>query len=157
MKKILLLISIVLVSCNQICEVIPVVCWKNSSIETKVDLSTIDQYPMFENCNHLLDHKAIKTCFQETVYQKLTDGVDSLQLSAPKNINETIHVAFTVNKKGIFICNDIKASPSLKKQIPHLKDSIQKAFKLLEKVSPAQKRGIPVTAKFKIPLEIVTK
>ncbi len=159
MNKFLLCLCIYsLFSCEKICKVTTVFCKENTQQEPeKIDFTLIDVFPAFKECNSKLTYSESKTCFETTLHQKISDKIQDLQLSSENPIIDTLLIRFSISKKGKFTCKNIKLTPPLNTSFPYLTEDIQSIVENLTKVSPAQKRGIPVVSTYTIPLVIKTE
>ncbi|MDO6800897.1 hypothetical protein Q4595_00415 [Wenyingzhuangia sp. 1_MG-2023] len=158
MKKLLILfIALSFFSCEKINSVTSAWFLEKTSNEDLIDFSQVDQFPQFKNCDALLNHQKGKICFENTLHQKINDRVQNLKLKSTYIISDTLLIHFTIDKEGCFKCNKIKVSDTLQLYFPDLTKKVQEIIHELDPVNPAQKRGIPVTSTYMIPILIQTK
>lgn len=156
-KLIAILLALSLFSCEKICSVASVLCnGKNKKVEV-IDFTQVDQFPQFKNCDAMLNFEESKACFEQTIHDEIGNRIQNLKLSTKENITDTLQIQFTIDKNGYFLCNRIIAKDSLNIKLPDLSSEIQKIIQTLPAINPAQKRGIPVTSTYTIPLVINTK
>ena len=74
-----------------------------------------------------------------------------------EDVGDTIYVDFLVERDGAVTVLDIEDQWEVQKQIPEFNAIITQSLKSLPPVQPALKRGMPVNAKFRIPLELNTQ
>lgn len=155
-KLILITLTLALFSCKKICSVSSILC--NGKVEKKevIDFTQVDQYPQFIDCDTLLDYEESKTCFETTLHTKINNRVQNLKLNSDTTVTDTITIHFSIDKNGSFVYNKLKTSDSLLIILPNLEVEIQEIIHGFAKISPAQKRGIPVTTTYTIPLVIET-
>jgi len=122
-----------------------------------INFTQIDQYPLFKNCDTLVNYDAGKLCFEKNIYTILKDRVGSLQLKSDKSITDTLFIKFTIDKEGSFICNEIECKDTTELELPNITVEIKKIIVGLCPVQPAQKRGIPIVSNYTIPLVIKTQ
>ncbi|ANW97324.1 hypothetical protein AXE80_13925 [Wenyingzhuangia fucanilytica] len=156
-KLIAIILALTLFSCEKICSVTSALCKGESKKIEAIDFTQIDQFPQFKNCDALLNFEESKTCFEQSIHQEISSRVQHLKFISKENISDTLQINFTIDKNGVFLCNKIIAKDSLKIKIPNLSIEIQKIIQSLPAIHPAQKRGIPVTSTYTIPLVINTK
>ena len=127
-----------------------------STKEEPIDFSTIDFYPIFQECNNIVTLKMSEICFEEHLYQKINQQIEKLNLNCNTTLADTVYIKFSVNTQGAFKCHAINVHENLSNNFPNLNTEIENIFEQLPKVEPALKRGIPVLSQFTIPLLITT-
>lgn len=158
MKKwFLLLTMLALFSCQKICTVSTYFCKDKTEEKLPIDFTQVDEFPKFKTCETFLDYEKSKLCFETTLHQKIAQRVSNLHLKTEEQITDTITIHFGIDKEGYFSCSKINTNESLKLQLPNLSVEIQEIINGLASVEPAQKRGIPVTSTYHIPLVIKTE
>ncbi|NIJ43948.1 hypothetical protein FHR24_000387 [Wenyingzhuangia heitensis] len=153
-KLIAILLTLSLFSCQKICSVASILCKGNVEKQDPIDFTQVDQFPQFKDCEALLSFEENKICFEKTMYKKINQRVQNLHFKTDKNIIDTVFIHFSINQKGQFIFNRIKAKDSLLLVFPKLSINIQEIIHELPSIAPAQKRGIPITSTYTLPLVI---
>lgn len=127
---------------------------KNIVLNTSVDFSSVDTFPSFKVCDSIIDKTQKTDCFRKTIHQKI--GADLLQYTfiIKDSIDEVIYVNLIINSEGIFTLDAIQSSNNIKKVLPHLDSLLRESVQNLPKIIPANKRGIPVTIKYSLPIRI---
>lgn len=127
---------------------------KNIVLNTSVDFSSVDTFPSFKVCDSIIDKTQKTDCFRKTIHQKI--GADLLQYTfiIKDSIDEVIYVDLIINSEGIFTLDAIQSSNNIKKVLPHLDSLLRESVQNLPKIIPANKRGIPVTIKYSLPIRI---
>lgn len=127
---------------------------KNIVLNTSVDFSSVDTFPSFKVCDSIIDKTQKTDCFRITIHQKI--GADLLQHTfiIKDSIDEVIYVDLIINSEGIFTLDAIQSSNNIKKVLPHLDSLLRESVQNLPKIIPANKRGIPVTIKYSLPIRI---
>jgi hypothetical protein len=72
------------------------------------------------------------------------------------DVEDTLYMDFLVDLEGTITVLDIEQNREVADQIPEFNGVITQSLKSLPPVAPALKRGIPVNAKFRIPLILNT-
>ena len=113
-----------------------------------IDLSQVDQYPLFENCDETATKVLQKQCFGENLHNWLKPHLDTLSVRQLKS--DTITLFLTVTEKGKLIQDSMLSSTQAGKKIKQI-------FKNSPKLYPALKQGVPVKVSFQMPLIINPK
>lgn len=103
----------------------------------------------------LLSIKPKKTdCFRTTIHQKI--GAELLQHTfiIKDSIDEIIYVDLIISSEGIFTLHAIQSSNNIKKVLPQLDGLLRESVGKLPKIYAANKRGIPVSVKYSLPIRI---
>ena len=130
---------------------------KNKNIQdldTIVDFSSVDTFPSFKPCDSIIDKTKKTDCFRTTIHQKI--GAELLQHTfiIKDSIDEIIYVDLIINSEGIFTLNAIQSSNNIKKVLPQLDGLLRESVEKLPKIYAANKRGIPVSVKYSLPIRI---
>ena len=128
------------------------------AMDTIVDYSSIDAYPLFAKCKNLEGKEKQEDCFGFELLEQLEQLVVRKKIYGPAAIYDTVDVDLSIAKDNKIKISGIKSSDLLKEKIPNL-DSILMASvnQLPAIIQPAIKRGIPVNSQFKLPILISVK
>jgi hypothetical protein len=130
---------------------------KNKNIQvldTIVDYSSVDTFPSFKPCDSIIDKTNKSTCFRTTIHQKIGEELQQHSFVIKDSIDEIIYVDLIINSEGIFTLDTIKSSDNIKKALPQLDSILRASIKKLPKIHAANKRGIPVSVKYCLPIRI---
>tara|TARA_R110002049_G_scaffold31258_2_gene106111 strand:+ start:123 stop:599 length:477 start_codon:yes stop_codon:yes gene_type:complete len=122
-----------------------------------IDWNTIDQFPLFDTCDEMVSKDFQQQCFENTFLKHFAAVLRDYEFVLGKDITDTIHIDFLVDATGEVSMVDIEKNAAVADQIPEFTGIIARGIKELPTLKPALKRGIPVKAKFRIPLIINTK
>lgn len=126
-------------------------------LDTIVDFSSVDTFPSFPVCDSIFEKQKKAACFRKTIHLKIGEELQKHQFTIQDTIEEIVYVDLVINARGEFILAAITSSPYIQTQLPTL-DSVLKVSVLnLPKIFPANKRGIPVTTKYRLPIQISLK
>lgn len=157
MKKLFVFFVIIsLFSCEKICLVTSAFCKDKIEKPETIDFSQVDAFPCFKNCDSLLNYTENKICFEKTLHQKINNRVQNLKLKSDETLTDTIYLNFSISKEGSFMFKKLETKNFLLYSLPNLNAEIQEIIHGLAPITPAQKRGIPVTTTYTIPLVIQT-
>lgn len=117
-----------------------------------IDWENVDQYPLFADCDELLSKSEQKKCFMQTLLKHFSKTLQESDFVLEKEVRDTIFVDFRMEDTGAIILLNIKNHEKIDQQLPGFQNQIMKSLNSLPKIEPALKRGIPVSAKFRIPI-----
>ena len=122
-----------------------------------IDWDEVDQYPLFENCDEMSGKLEQKGCFENTLLEHFTQTLDDFEFVLDTVVQDTLYLDFLVTHEGEIKVLDIEQHEKVELQIPEFEGVLTQSLKALPRPQPALKRGIPVNAKFRIPLIIQTE
>tara|TARA_R110000796_G_scaffold37722_4_gene95378 strand:+ start:288306 stop:288782 length:477 start_codon:yes stop_codon:yes gene_type:complete len=122
-----------------------------------INFNDVDQFPLFENCDETNAKEENKQCFEETLLHHFSTTLEGFEFVLKEALVDTLYVDFSVDKKGEISVLDIEHNAIVDEQIPEFDAIITRCLETLPQVTPALKRGIPVKAKFRIPIILNTK
>ncbi|MEA1784482.1 hypothetical protein U1E44_00110 [Arenibacter sp. GZD96] len=117
-----------------------------------IDWNDVDQYPLFADCDETASKADQKICFESNVLLHFSMILQDFEFVLNENVNDTIFVDFLTDPQGMISVLEIEKNPLVEDQIPEFEAIVTQSLKTMPKVAPALKRGIPVSAKFRIPI-----
>ncbi|HDZ13722.1 MAG TPA: hypothetical protein ENH60_02330 [Pricia sp.] len=117
-----------------------------------IDWEDVDQYPLFVDCDELASKPEQKKCFMQTLLRHFSKSLQESDLLLTEAVKDTIFVNFKMEDTGAITLMDITNGERISQQVPGFQNQIEKSLHSLPKIEPALKRGIPVSAKFRIPI-----
>ena len=117
-----------------------------------IDWEDVDQYPLFADCDELASKPEQKKCFMETLLRHFSKTLQESDLVLEEEVEDTVFVDFRMEDTGAITLLNIKNDEKIRQQLPGFRNQIEKSLNSLPKIDPALKRGIPVSAKFRIPI-----
>ncbi|WP_299059704.1 hypothetical protein [uncultured Polaribacter sp.] len=126
----------------------------NKALDTLVDFSSVDTFPSFDTCDSIIDNEEKSACFRKTIHQKIGEELQNYTLTIKDSINEIVYVDVIINAKGVFSLAAIQSSEKIKNELPELESLLKASVDNLPNITPANKRGIPVTTKYRLPILI---
>lgn len=117
----------------------------------------VDTYPSFSSCDGIFEKTAAKQCFETKLAEYFLSSFSDTQLIASDSINATAYLYFGISKTGEPLIDSMKIPPVLQEQFPEMEIRFRQSLTDLPKIHPAQKRGIPVSVKFTLPIRIVSQ
>jgi len=125
------------------------------AMDTIIDYSTVDVYPMFKNCENLDGEEKQEHCFGSELVEQLEQHIVLEKVKGPIATYDTIYIELSIAQDNIIRIAEINSSDIIRDKIPKL-DSVLTASinQLPALIQPAIKRGIPVKSKYKLPILI---
>lgn len=117
-----------------------------------IDWNDVDNYPLFENCDEILTKTVQRDCFERELLDHFSAILQEFEFVLNGDIDPTVYVDFIIDKEGRISVLDIEKDRAIDVQMPEFDGIIIQSLKGLSPLAPALKRGIPVKAKFRIPI-----
>lgn len=117
-----------------------------------INWNDVDQFPLFEVCDETVSKSSQKVCFENTLLLHFSKTLEEFEFILDKDVNEAVYVDFLVDKEGKISVLNIDKNRIIQEQIPEFDGIISRSLKSLPPLGPALKRGMPVNAKFRIPI-----
>ncbi|MGI9547283.1 MAG: hypothetical protein ACR2MM_08610 [Flavobacteriaceae bacterium] len=121
-----------------------------------INWNDVDQYPLFQSCGESISKEEQRICFENELLNHFSRTLEDFEFVLSEDVEDTIYVDFLVERDGSITVLDIEDHMTVQNQIPEFDAVITQSLKSLPQIEPALKRGIPVNAKFRIPLELNT-
>ncbi len=121
-------------------------------VDTVIDFSSVDAFPLFPNCKDIPSRKKQQICFQLEMAQYIYAALKEYPLNTNSVINDTVFVNLKVNVLGETILSNIKISAKTKTLFPNFDSIVKVSLHKLPKLQPAIKRNMPVATEFTLPI-----
>lgn len=118
----------------------------------KVDWTTVDTYPSVETCDSIFDATARKACFFNYITTALEENLSLDTLRGTFAAIDTLKVLVTIQSDARVSLALYQLNDSLKLQLKSVDSLLAEKGKKIQNLSPAMKRGVPVTSQFVLPL-----
>ena len=157
MKKLAVILSLFLVSCQLFDKKVPD---ENELLQQelqKINWSEVDEYPSVYSCDTIKNKETQKECFFNYLSQEIQQkiSVDSIQMLYP-NI-DTIQVKVTIFPDKTTIFETQESKDSLDYNLKEIDSIIQSSLSNFPPIEPASKRGVKVKTQFILPVIIKKK
>lgn len=123
----------------------------------QIDWSDVDDYPLFSDCDETVSKILQKNCFEEKLLLHLSADLQEFQLTSETEIKDVVFLDFKIENDGSIIVVNIENKEIFGSQMEKFEDKVANSLKNLPRIEPALKRGIPVSAKFRIPIFLNSK
>ena len=118
----------------------------------EIDWTAVDNYPLFANCDETVSKVLQRQCFEQELLLHCGKTLQEYEFKFDSLVDPKILVDFVVDQNGKIGSIAIKKDPAIDTQMPEFEQIITKGLKSIPPMAPALKRGIPVKAKFRIPI-----
>lgn len=155
-KKLLFLLIPFLVACDQF-ETRKINSEDILSEETRdFNWEEVDQYPAFKECRDIMDEEVARTCFGNKVAEYVYARLEQKQPVVSASLQDTLLLYISISEKGIPAIDSMEIDTVVIQHLPKIKSWLHQSIDSLPKIYPANKRGIPVGTKFRMPIVIKT-
>lgn len=117
-----------------------------------IDWNAVDNYPLFENCDESVSKAGQKECFEQELISRFSATLKEFEFVLSNDVDTTIYVDFLIDRKGSIAVVNIEKDSKIDVQMPEFDGIITQSLRGLPRLAPALKRGVPVSAKFRIPI-----
>lgn len=124
-------------------------------VDTIVDYKAVDVFPLFPSCDSIPSQEKQRICSQIKLSESLYASLSKANIITSRKVNDTILISLKIDNNGLVSLKEIIASEFIQKQIPSLDSLIVEGVQKLPQLSPAIKRGIPVTTEFQLPIIVM--
>ncbi|MGM0634565.1 MAG: hypothetical protein ACQESK_00765 [Bacteroidota bacterium] len=121
-----------------------------------ISFNEVDAYPSFNDCNPEREEN-LERCFFNKITTQLEQNFQSKDWDANSSKNDTIKIHFVVTHSNKIKLEQIEIPNRFKNQTLAIEKTVKQSFQELPPIYAAQKRGVPVTSAYQIPLIIVTE
>ncbi|MEJ2583835.1 MAG: hypothetical protein P8Z38_01950 [Robiginitalea sp.] len=121
-----------------------------------INWNEVDQFPLFDDCDETAIKPEQQQCFQNTLVMHLSMALQDFEFRSDQALSDTLYVDFLVDNQGSLSILSVEENPLLTAENPEFERIISGTLRSLPRLQPALKRGIPVSARFRIPLVIQT-
>jgi len=122
----------------------------------KIDWTKVDTYPSVAGCDSIFDATAQKACFFDYITSTLEENLSIDTLRGKFADVDTLKILVTIQSNAQVSLALYQLNDSVKKQVKSIDSLLEQKSKNFQHLSPATKRGVPVTSQFVLPL-VLTK
>ena len=117
-----------------------------------IDWNDVDNYPLFENCDESTSKTAQRECFESELLTHFSATLQEFEFVIDPEVDHTVFVDFLIDHEGKITVVNIGKDKRIDELMPEFNGVISQSLRNLPPLAPALKRGIPVSAKFRIPI-----
>src|SRR5690606_14566539 len=118
----------------------------------QINFNEVDRYPLFSDCDEMMDKEAQLECFKTTLLSHYTATLKDFEFEFVSDVIATVYVDFLVDHNGEISVLEVERNEEIENQIPEFRSIVTQSLKGLPPLLPALKRGVPVSSKFRIPI-----
>ncbi len=122
-----------------------------------INWNEVDTYPLFSDCDERETKINQQSCFETTLHNHFNEFIHKQELVSSVLIDDTLLIHLSISKDSEFLITEILGDSLTFDTFPNLQNQLYESMASLPKVSPALKRGVPVSTKFVLPLVIKTE
>lgn len=123
----------------------------------EIDWNSIDTYPLFLDCDETATKEQQRQCFEQRITAHFEETLNEFEFIVDSEDNPTVAVIFVIDADGEIDILEIEKDRYILKQMPEFDGIVTQSLKTVPEITPALKRGIPVSTKFMIPIQLNTK
>jgi len=123
----------------------------------QIDWSDVDDYPLFEDCDETLNKKLQRDCFENNIIENLSRDLKEFQFISESRVEDVVFLDFKIESDGTVAVVNVENIEILGEQKAEFIAKVQFSLNSLPHIEPALKRGIPVSAKFRVPIFLNSK
>ncbi|GLB52610.1 hypothetical protein NBRC110019_16500 [Neptunitalea chrysea] len=120
----------------------------------EINMNEVDVYPLFEDCDETSNKQLQKICFEDHLRTLFNDLLAAHKFTVEEDINDTIYLYFVVDNTGKIQYRRTEKNSKLNLLLPNIDSLLEAQTKELPTIYPAQKQGIKVASKCKLPIII---
>ena len=123
----------------------------NQEMQT-IDWNDVDNYPLFENCDEYTSKTSQRECFETELLSHFSATLQEFEFVIEPGMDTTVFVDFLIDHEGKITVVQIEKDNDINEVMPEFDGIVSQSLRNLPPLAPALKRGIPVKAKFRIPI-----
>ncbi|MBC6997235.1 hypothetical protein [Cytophaga sp. FL35] len=117
-----------------------------------IDWEEVDKYPLFDSCDETVSKEEQKNCFAQVLLTHFSNYLDDAFYATELTSQDTIYIDLLMKETGELQVMDIINGELLQDDLSYFTSQIKTSLDSLPELKPALKRGIPVKAKFRVPI-----
>jgi hypothetical protein len=123
----------------------------------QIDWTNVDHYPLFDECDETASKLKQKTCFEEKLVLHLSSDLQQFEIVSERQVKDVIFIDIIVQSDGSITVLNIENQEVFQEQQQDFEQLVENSLNSLPRIEPALKRGVPVRAKFRIPIFLNSK
>ena len=117
-----------------------------------INWNEVDAYPLFDVCDESRPKIEQKKCFEDELIRRFADTLRIFEYTVPTEADRTVLVDFMIDSLGKVTVLEIHKDQKIEVRMPEFDGIVTQSLRNLPPMAPALKRGIPVNAKFRVPI-----
>ena len=125
-------------------------------LDTVIDFTSVDVYPIFSDCENYAESDDQKECFENSITEKLAELLSANDLKVNKEVNDTTSIDILVDNAGKASLVNIISPKSIQEELPNFESVVRKSIDQLPTMKPALKRGMFVKSQYRLVIVVKT-
>jgi len=125
-------------------------------LDTVIDYTSVDVYPIFSDCENYSESDNQKTCFETSITEKLAEILSENELLVANEVNDTTSIDILIDQTGKASLMTINSPVSITEELPDLEKIIRKGINELPTMKPAIKRDMFVKSQYRLVIAVET-
>lgn len=117
----------------------------------------VDTYPSFAACKESLQKAEQQACFARIITAEIQYQLQAHLVVLSDSVEGKVQLYLRITREGVPKIDSVAISKTLANHLPNLRTWLEDAMSALPKIYPAQKQGIPVSTRFTLPIQVVSK
>lgn len=119
-----------------------------------INWNEVDFYPRFNNCGTINSKDESKICFDSEIKKAISKHLEGQKIASSNTSNDTLLLKLFVTKEGVLSLEKLIIPEKIELENPKLRSLLNESIETLPKLSPAQKRSVPVPLHTQLPIII---
>jgi len=150
------LLLLFLISCDYLSPATSVENSELQVLDTVIDYTKVDVYPIFSDCENFAENDSQKKCFEVSLIEKLSELLHKNELKVKERVNDTALIDLLIDQTGKASVVNIDSPEIITNQLPSLDSIIRHSVSALPTMKPAVKRGIFVRSQYRLAIVVKT-
>ncbi|MFI8377340.1 hypothetical protein [Leeuwenhoekiella sp. NPDC079379] len=117
-----------------------------------IKMNEVEEYPSFAVCDSLKDQDSRYQCFKAELALNFQRQLSNKTIIVETELNDTIWLYLSISERGDLKIERVEIPDTIALQLPELELWLKDSLDSLPKITPANKRSIPVKTAFKMPV-----
>jgi len=152
----LLLVCVLCTSCNYFSPQKSTTSSNLQVLDTVIDYTAVDVYPIFSDCENYAETNNQKECFETSITEKLAEILSENELKVTNEVNDSTSIDILIDHTGKASLMTINSPKSIKEELPNLESVIRKGINQLPTMKPAIKRNMFVKSQYRLVIVVET-
>lgn len=125
-------------------------------LDTVIDYTSVDVYPIFSDCENYAESDNQKECFETSITEKLAALLSDHDLKVNKEVNDMASIDILIDNTGKASLVNINSPKSIREELTNLESVIRESINQLPIIKPALKRGMEVKSQYRLVIVVKT-
>ena len=117
-----------------------------------IKMNEVEEYPSFAICDSLINQELRYQCFKTQLALNFQRQLSNKPIIVETELNDTIWLYLSISEVGDLKIERVEIPDTIALQLPELELWLKDSLDSLPRITPANKRSIPVKTTFKMPV-----